>query len=108
MENYPRKTEFESHLTDEKYKTVGHDMMINDFLNICLTRFFNVFLASGQVPDEWCLGSIKPIYKNKGDGGEPNNNRGTSLLSCLGKLFLSCINKRLTCYIEDKKTVGAE
>ena len=76
-------------------------MMINDFLNICLTRFFNVFLASGQIPDEWCLGSIKPIYKNKGDGGEPNNLRGTSLLSCLGKLFLSCINKRLTCYVED-------
>ena len=82
-------------------------MVINDFFkhspdNITpiYTRLFNVVLASGQVPDDWCLGRIKPIYKNKGDEGDPNNYRG--------KLFTSCINKRLTCYVEDKKTVGAE
>ena len=59
------------------------------------TRFVNVVLASGQVPDDdWCLGSIKPIYKNKVDEGDPNNYRGiSSLLSCLGKLFTTVLTK---------------
>ena len=59
---------------------------------IC-TRFVNVVLASGQVPDDWCLRSIKPIYKNKVDEGDPNNYRGISLLSCLGKLFTTVLTK---------------
>ena len=89
-------------------------MVINEFFkhspdNITpIYTFFNVVLASGQVPDDWCLGSIKHIFKDKGDEGDPNNYRRISLLSCLGKLFISCINKRLTCYVEGKKTVGAE
>ena len=85
-------------------------MVINDFFkhspdNITpiYTKLFNVVLASGQVPDDWLLGSIKPIYKNKDDEGDPENYRGIALLSCLGKLFTSCINKRLPCYVEDKE-----
>ena len=81
--------------------------MINEFFKHSLdniapiyTRLFNVVLTSGQVPDDWCLGSIKPIYKNKGDEGDPDNYRKISPLSCFGKLFTSCINKRLTCYVE--------
>ena len=96
-------------------KTAGHDIVINEFLKHSLdniapiyTRLFNVVLTSGQVPDDWCLGSIKPIYKNKGDEGDPDNYRKISPLSCFGKLFTSSINKRLTCYVEDKKTIGAE
>ena len=78
-----------------------------DNISPIYTRLFNVVLASGQVPDDWCLGSINPIFK-KSDEGDPNNYRRLSLLSCLGKLFTSCINKRLTCFVEDKKTVEAK
>ena len=46
------------------------------------TILLNVVLASSdQVADDWCLGSIKPIYKNKGDEGDPKNYRGISILN---------------------------
>ena len=39
---------------------------------------------SGTVPEEWLIGLIKPIYKNKGDPMKPENYRPITLLSCLG------------------------
>ena len=52
------------------------------------------------MPADWCQSVIRPIYKNKGDIDDPNNYRGISLLSCFGKLFTSCLNRRLTIFIE--------
>ena len=43
---------------------------------------------------EWTIGAIVPIYK-KGPKSEPTNYRGITLMSCLGKLFTSILNKRL-------------
>ena len=65
-------------------------------------------MASAEVPDDWCPGIIKPIYKDKRGERDPSNYRGISLLSCLGKVFTSYINKRAMCYVEDRKTVEAE
>ena len=39
-------------------------------------------MASAEVPDDWCPGIIKPIYKDKGGERDPSNHRGISLLSC--------------------------
>ena len=44
---------------------------------------------------------IVPIYK-KGNTSEPENYRGVTLMSCLGKFFLSIINNRLMQYTIDK------
>ena len=38
------------------------------------------------------------IYKNKGDRKDPNNYRGITLLSCVGKLFTSVVSERLKTY----------
>ena len=59
---------------------------------------FNKVLDNGELPEEWGTGLIVPIYKKKGDKKDPNNYRGITLLSCLGKLFTSIINNRLTKY----------
>ena len=59
------------------------------------------------MPADWCQSVIRPIYKNKGDIDDPNNYRGISLLSCFGKLFTSCLYRRLTIFIE-KNIVQAE
>ena len=57
---------------------------------------FNVVLDSGIVPTEWCIGVIIPIFKNKGENTNPDNYREITLLSCLGKLFTSVLNNRIS------------
>ena len=53
------------------------------------------------------MGSIVPIYKKKGDEGDPNNIRGISSLSCFGKLFTSLISSRTSKYLENFELLGA-
>ena len=96
-------------------KAAGHDQILNDFFKNSpptfipiYTRLFNLLLVSGQVPDDWCLSGIMSIYKSKGSANDPNNYRGISLLSCLGKLFTSCINNRLTDFVKKNDIIGPE
>ena len=49
---------------------------------------------SGFFPEAWAEGCIVPIHK-KGDVDEPNNYREITLISCMGKLFTSILNKRI-------------
>ena len=41
------------------------------------------------------------MFKNKGSVPDPENYRGITLLSCIGKLFTARLNCRLSCYVED-------
>lgn len=72
------------------------------------TNLFNIILETGHVPDDWCIGIIQPIYKNKGSKENPDNYRGISLLSCFGKLFTAVINCRLTKFLENRGMLGEE
>ena len=65
-------------------------------------------LKYGITPKAWSLGIIKPIYKNKGSPSDPNNYRGITLLSCVGKLFTALINKRLYNWYEQNNILGEE
>ena len=64
----------------------------------CFIAFFNeavqFCILSGFFPDTWSTGCIIPIFK-KGDCNDTNNNRGITLISCMGKLFTSVLNARL-------------
>ena len=62
-----------------------------------VVKLFNEILQSGDVIPEWVIGMIVPIYKN-GAKSDPSNYRGITLISCLGKLFLSILNTRLMLY----------
>jgi hypothetical protein len=35
-------------------------------------QLFFIIFKTGIVPDNWLMGNIKPIYKNKGDKMDPN------------------------------------
>ena len=64
-----------------------------------------------SVPGTWLSGNIIPIFKNKGKSSDPKNYRLISILSCLGKLFTSMLNKRLNvdsdeCVLINESQVG--
>ena len=60
------------------------------------------------MPTDWAVGLIKPLYKNKGAASDPDNYRGITLLSCLGKLFTALINARLSNFLHASGTIGDE
>jgi hypothetical protein len=60
---------------------------------------FNYILDHGVIPDAWLIGTIKPIYKNKGSPKDPVNYRPITILSCLGKIFTSILNTRINTFL---------
>ena len=87
-------------------KSPGYDNILNEFLKQNTTLFkktllsiFNLLFKKGYFPDAWSVGMIIPIFKT-GDPNLPENYRGITLLSCIGKLFTSMINSRLNLWAE--------
>ena len=99
----------------KRNKSSGVDNIINEFLKTCpetvlilLRNYFNLIMDTGITPTQWSLGIIQPIYKNKGSTDDPNNYRGITLLSCLGKLFTAVLNSRLRTMLETEEQIGKE
>ena len=96
-------------------KSEGADYIKNEYIKNCpqtvvelIVKLFNLILRTGHVPYDWSVGFIVPIFKKKGSKADPNNYRGVTLLSCLGKLFTMCLNVRLTKYVADQGIIGEE
>lgn len=82
-------------------KAPGLDSITNNmlksgqsFLKKCLLKIFNSCLTFGLYPELWAEGYIKPLHKS-GDIDNPNNYRGLTITSCVGKLFNCILNTRL-------------
>ena len=89
-------------------KAAGYDSIANEYIKHTKDIFlpvyeilFNTILDTGNFPEQWTLGIIKPVYKNKGNSNDVNNFRPITILSCLGKLFTSILNDRLSIYLEE-------
>ena len=96
-------------------KSSGNDQVLNEFLKYSppkiidmIVRLFYVILDTGIFPEQWSVGIIKPLYKNTGARDNPNNYRGITILSCLGKLFSNFFNSRLTRFVEVNQIIGSE
>ena len=90
-------------------KSNGIDMILNEHIKYSLNlphvkelyvSLFNLVFNTGIVPEAWSVGKIIPIYKQKGEIGDPSNYRPITLLSCMGKLFTAVINNRLQSFSE--------
>ena len=72
------------------------------------TRLFNIVFNNGCVPEVWIKGFIVPIYKKNGDKENPDNYRGITILSCMGKLFTAILNKRINYFLETYGIIGED
>ena len=94
-------------------KGIGVDNVYNEMIRPLvdthpklLLRLFNDTLAERQqICKEWLHSLVTAIHK-KGAKEDPDNYRGISLMSCLGKFFLTIINNRLTEYCLHKEILS--
>ena len=70
----------------------------SEILSSSLCKLFNLTLEKGYFPPKWTVGYIVLIYKSESPDN-PSNYRGISISSCLGKLFTSVINNRITEFV---------
>ena len=70
-----------------------------------LPALFTSIINSGEFPTEWSTAILVPIHK-KGSKLEIANYRGISLLSTLGKLFVSILNNRIVKWAEENKVLS--
>ena len=90
----------------KNFKAGGYDEILPEMIkyggegtNIALTKFFNIILETGIIPNEWKIGSIFTIFKGgNGKITNPNDYRGITLTSTLAKILESIILKRLSNY----------
>ena len=92
----------------KRSKSSGHDAVINEFLihapdyiKCFLVLIFNAIISLEYIPENWCIGTIVPVFKS-GDQGEVNNYRGITLISVLCKLFTKIMNSRLNKWAESE------
>lgn len=90
-------------------KSPGEDDILNEYFATSLDLMidiyivlFNIVFDTGILPEIWLIGNVIPISnKDKCSTLEPKNYIPITLLSCLGKIFTSELNQRLTEFIED-------
>jgi hypothetical protein len=92
-------------------KAVGLDQISNEMIKYSqhillplLCKLFNTILVAGIYPKSWKEGYIVPIFKSN-NALDPANYRGITILSCLGKLFNSILNSRLSTHFENHKII---
>jgi hypothetical protein len=95
-------------------KASGHDGICNEMLKHSsqamldpLEKMFNLVLSSGVYPDSWAIGFIKPIHK-KADPLVPDNYRGITITSVMGKLFNAIINYRVVDFLDKHNILRPE
>ena len=92
-------------------KAKGLDLISNEMLKSgqtqllpCLSQLFNICFSFGHYPASWAKGYITPIYKSD-DPSNPNNYRGITITSSLGKLFNGILNTRLDNFLNEHNLI---
>ena len=90
------------------YKAAGPDKVRNEALKPGgeqlrknILKLFDWIHSREEMPADWASSLVFNLYKD-GDATDPSNYRGISLISCLGKLYLSIWNARLSGHFENR------
>jgi hypothetical protein len=66
-----------------------------------LTVLFNHIFSSGDLPEQFTVAHLTPVYKNKGDEADPGNYRGIAVAGTLAKCYAMVLLRRLVHFGED-------
>ena len=66
-----------------------------------LTAMFNHSLRTGDIPVEWKLANVTPVWKKKGDREVVSNYRPVSVLPIVAKAFESLVQCQLYKHLQD-------
>ena len=87
---------------------VRGDPLVNEFLKyggapVCtaLAALFNLAFKSAKVPEQWRAGEIIALPK-KGDHTRPENHRGITIMSHVGKVYTKVLDARVMSFLEDR------
>ena len=83
-------------------KGLGFDGITNEMIKASL---FNLILNSRHFPNQWNFGMIKNIHKG-GNNDDPNNYRGMTLNSTLGKSFCTILHDRLSNFCDHNDIIA--
>jgi hypothetical protein len=67
-------------------------------ISCSLTFIINLSLRTSELPDDWKLARVTPIYKNKGNPDEAVNYRPISVLPHIAKLTETCVKVQIVHY----------
>ena len=65
-----------------------------------LTKFLIISLNSANIPDDWKLARVTPVYKGKGDLYDEGNYRPISVIAHISKMFEHEVHKQLLHYMQ--------
>lgn len=87
-------------------KAAGIDSLVNEILKFggdgigrATAKLCQFMFSCERVPKDWARGLIFPLYKD-GDARNPDNYRGITLLSVVGKVYASVLNARVMKWCE--------
>ena len=79
---------------DTKLLSLSHHI-----ISPCLTRMFNLSLLTSELPEDWKLARVTPLYKGKGSLHEYNNYRPIAIIAHIAKIFERNIQRQLMHYM---------
>ena len=120
IENYtanPSNIEFNSPISEEEIvkvvkslkngKASASDFISNEMIKYGISvllkplqKLFNLIFSNGKFPESWSESIVTLIHK-KGSKYDPNNYRGISITSNLGKLFNKILYNRLLKFVNE-------
>ena len=95
-------------------KAAGLDSLANEIFKFggegisrATAKLCEEMFRAERVPKDWARGLIFPLHKS-GDARDPDNYRGITLLSVVGKIYTSVLNSRVTKWCERHGVLSEE